>query len=108
MVFRMSQIITISLSLEDYEFLKERQKKGLSPSKLFSSALDRVRRQINEGIDMSEVAIAAKFERYNQLLQKMSSFLDKRGLYHVFLDEERKGRDEFEGIPVTKDKDGFN
>jgi len=101
----MAQIISISISLVDYEFLKEQQKKGLSPSALFSDALCKVRRQVNEGIDLSEVAIAAKFDRYHQLIQKLTTYLDKRGLYHAFLEEERKGRDTIDGVPETKTGD---
>lgn len=99
-----SQIITISLTLEDYEFLKERQKAGLSASALFRDALMKVRRQVNEGIDLSEVAIAAKFERFNQHIQKMNVFLEKRRLLNVFLEESREGRDNIEGIPESKPK----
>lgn len=102
----MAQTITISIPIEDFEFLKERQKMGLSPSRLFQDALARVRRQVNEGIDLSEVAIASKFERYNQLIQKLNRFLDKRGLQNVFLEEERAARDTVDGIPQTKTGSG--
>lgn len=101
----MSQIITVSLSLEDWEFVKIQQKKGLSPSAVFRDALAKIRRQVNEGIDLSEVAIAAKFDRYNQIIQKLNAFLNKKGLYYAFLEEERNERDHIEGVPESKRSD---
>jgi len=96
----------VSCTDEQYSFIKEQQKRGLKPSKVWQDAIDRIKRQINEGLDLSEVAIAAKFERFQQLIQKLNAFIERRGLYYAFLEEERKGRDEFEGIPEPKVQDG--
>lgn len=95
----------ISMPDEMYIFVKEQQKKGLKPSKVFQDAVLKVKRQINEGIDLSEIAIAAKFDRFQQLIMKLNAFIEKRGLYYAFLEYEKTGRDQVEGIPSSKGKD---
>jgi len=78
----------------DYLFLKDAQKRGLSPSKVFQDAILRIKRQIDMGIDLSEGAIEAKFKRYQDHIQKITAYLDKRGLLHEFLEEERNERNQ--------------
>jgi len=92
----MSHIITISLTDEDYDFLRERMKKGSKPSHIFRNALDAIRRQVKMKDDLTDAENARKFERLNGHISNLNAFIEDSRLAQKFEDWLNKQRKDTE------------
>ena len=88
----MSQIITISLTLEDYEFLMEQKKLGLKPSQVFRDALELVRDRIARNGNSDDWQNKRKLAIVTDEKYKMELYLKKKKLLDAYYEEQFEER----------------
>jgi hypothetical protein len=87
---KIAQIISISVTKEDFDFLVNLKKMGFGATEIFRDALNKKRFHLKDELNIEESRIREKLDTKEQLIRKYDQFLNEQGLTLAFIDKQKK------------------